>query len=718
MEEPSLLEALKAGFRDWRAFTRLLAAILAPTPPRERSELSRAPARSEQEALPPVERVESPRPLPWRSLLALALALSGQRLFEPPLRAAWSGIVLYLAALALLIGAHGREEWRLASLPAPRFGTDPLTYRHKPMTLAAIFAMLAFLFLGGNRFTPFNTALWLAAVACFVWAMWWRETEAEPGWQTAWRWMQHRQVHIRLTPSLLLGLAALALVVFFRVYRLNQVPAEAFSDHAEKLLDIYDLTQGQTRIFFPRNTGREAIQMYWTLWVAGLFGSGLSFLSLKIGTVILGLLTLPYLYLLGKEFGSRRVGLLAFVFAGIGYWPNVISRVGLRFPLYPLFAAPTLYYLLRGLRTQRRNDFILAGLFLGLGLHGYTPFRIVPLLVLLVFGLYLLHPHSSRAWPQALFWLALLTTTALLVFLPLLRYMLENPQGFFFRALSRLGNVERPLPGPWWQVFLSNLGNALRMFNWDDGEVWVHSVTHRPALDVVCGALFLMGVVLVLARYLRQRHWPDLILLLSIPILQLPSILSLAYPSENPTLNRTAAALVPVFLIVGLALDGLMTALESLSKSARGRFWAWGVFLLLLLLSAFQNYDLVFNQYRANFNLGAWNTSEMGAVVRGFIQATGSQDTAWTVGYPYWADTRLVMIQAGFPNKDNAIWPDQFQGTLAIQKPKLFLVYREDRASLEALQSLYPNGWLWEYPSKYPHKDFWVFLVLPEVHRP
>jgi hypothetical protein len=67
------------------------------------------------------------------------------------------------------------------------------------------------------------------------------------------------------------------------------------------------------------------------------------------------------------------VGLLAFVLMGIGYWPNVISRVGLRFPLYPLFAAPTLFFLIRGLGTRNRNDFIFAGLFLGLGLHGSTP---------------------------------------------------------------------------------------------------------------------------------------------------------------------------------------------------------------------------------------------------------------------------------------------------------------------------------------------------------
>ena len=75
---------------------------------------------------------------------------------------------------------------------------------------------------------------------------------------------------------------------FFRFYQTQTVPPEPFSDHAEKILDVYDVSQGQTHIFFPRNTGREAFQMYWTLLVAKIFGTGLSFLSLKLGTALLG----------------------------------------------------------------------------------------------------------------------------------------------------------------------------------------------------------------------------------------------------------------------------------------------------------------------------------------------------------------------------------------------------------------------------------------------
>ena len=85
------------------------------------------------------------------------------------------------------------------------------------------------------------------------------------------------------------------------------------------------------------------------------------------------------------------------------------------------------------------------------------------------------------------------------------------------------------------------------MFAWDNGEVWPISIPHRPVLDVVSAVLFHLGVILMIIRYIRQRHWYDIFTLLSIPVLMMPSILSLAFPGENPSLNRSGAAIVPVF---------------------------------------------------------------------------------------------------------------------------------------------------------------------------
>ncbi len=186
------------------------------------------------------------------------------------------------------------------------------------------------------------------------------------------------------------------------------------------------------------------------------------------------------------------------------------------------------------------------------------------------------------------------------------------------------------------------------MFFWDNGEVWPISVTHRPALDVITAALFFLGVGLVLVRYLRQRHWLDLFWLISIPALMLPSILSLAFPSENPILNRTAGAIIPVFLLVGMALDSLMNAIESRIGAEWGAKLAWGLAILLVLGASQLNYELVFVQYQRSYELSSWNTSEMGKVIREFSETIGSPETAWVVGFPYWVDTRLVGIMQAF----------------------------------------------------------------------
>jgi hypothetical protein len=632
------------------------------------------------------------------------LALVAQRLFDPPIQPIL-GILLYLAALALALWAFYRGEWPLGLLQSDGMSRrDPLTWKLWPLPLSFILLLLAFLFFGGNRFTPTNLFLWLAGAGLFISAFWLRGAPSRfpKIGRPAWNW-------------LLLMFAATVLVVFFRVYHLQQTPSEPFSDHAEKLLDVYDVTQGQTHIFFPRNTGREAIQMYWTVLISRIFGTGISFTSLKIGTAFFGLFALPYMYLLGKEIAGPRVGLLAFIFAGVGYWPNVISRIGLRFPLYPLFAAATLFYLVRGLRTHHRNDFILAGVFLGLGLHGYTPFRIVPLLVVVAFLLYLIHAQSRGVRREASWWLLLVCLTALIVFLPLLRYLTENPRDFFYRAFSRLGVPQALL---WIQVFLSNTWNALRMFNWDDGDIWVNSMPHRPALDVVSGALFLIGIVLVLARYIQKRHWLDLFLLLSIPVLLLPSILSLAFPKENPALNRAGGALVPVFLFVAIALDGLLTGLGSGLSEPGKRLVTWGVTGILLLFSATQNFDIVFRQFDQNYRNGAWNSSEMGAIIRQFGLVYGETDTVWIVPFPYWVDTRLPGMWAGIPNRDFAMPRENLADTVELPGPKLFLVKASlqepqvnDQQTLEVLKRLYPQGSLSLHHSPVPGHDFWIYFV-------
>ncbi len=636
---------------------------------------------------------------PWWGLLAPAGLLLGQTFLNPPRRGVGPGVLLYLVALLAAGMALLRRDWALPPLPTRRRPTDLGLARAAPIAPAAILALLAFVLNGGNRFTGLGLTCWLLAIGCTVAIFW----EGRPSWRRL-----RAALPLTLDGWQLLVGGALLYLVAFHFFRLGSVPPEMFSDHAEKLLDIRDVLAGQWHVFFPRNAGREAIQMYLSAALIRFFGLGFTFLTLKTAMAIAGSLALPYFYLLGKAWGNRRVGLFLLLLGGGSYWYNVLSRVGLRLVLYPAFVVPLLYHLTRALRDGRRNDFVLAGLFLGFGMYGYSAFRLTPLLVLAALALTWLHRHTAAERRVRLVGVAVTGLVALVVFLPLGRYILDEPQNFSYRMATRLTQLERPYPGNPVAIFFGNLGRALVMGFWDNGEVWSQSIPHHPALGTVTAALFALGVFGVLVRYLRRRRWEDAFLLLSIPLLLLPSVLSLAFPRENPMLSRAGGALVPMTLLAALALEGLYRAL----RRTAGRWPARGVTSALLLAALAVNARLVFVDYAAEYRQNVWNNTEIARVMRGFVDSVGTEETVWVVPYPYWVDTRLVGLEAGFSDWEHVHrWREELPETTQISGPKMFILKPEDTDSLNLLRSLYPDALSWRVVSTVPGRDFVVFFV-------
>ncbi|MBN2501226.1 MAG: glycosyltransferase family 39 protein [Anaerolineales bacterium] len=737
IEGPSVLDYLKARLTPWRgpapeipeleaaevfgevggvALTEAAAIVPAP-------ELEFEALADDLVEITPMVRVagrgrvqpyEAPKALPWKIFIVFMVGGLAQVTLNPDDRNALVGSILYLLAAAWVVYVYWRGE---IAFPLPEVlqkRIDPLTFRWVFIGLGVLVSATAFWLFGGNLFNILNVFIWLVAFSLIVYGLWQPEGRSGERWQRFKTFISARSWYIQIPRGTLLVAAAIVLILFFRYYRLGDVVPEMVSDHAEKLQDVYDVLQGITRIYFPRNTGREAMQFYLIALTAKIFKTGISFISMKIGTATFGVLMLIYVYKLGAEIGNKWVGFLAAILMGVAYWPNVLARVALRFVLYPTFVAPTLYYLVRGLRSGRRNDFILAGIALGIGLHGYTPIRFLPFTVVAAVGIYLLHRQSKEVRRQTIVGLAIIALVSLVIFLPLARYWSEHPDVFGFRAFSRLGSVERPLPGPAWKIFLSNLGNAQAMVNWSGGNIWVVSIPNYPAVDLITGVFFVLGVVLLLARYVRYRYWLDLFLLIAYPLLMMPSILSLAFPDENPALNRAGGAAVIVFLVAALALEGSLRGIKEMLAGRLGRTVAGSMGVLTLMLIVLANYNLTFVRYAENFSAGAWNTSEMGAVIENFAETVGGPDQAWVVAYPHWVDNRLVGINAGQPTRDYSIWPEQLEETLPVSGPKLFLFKPDDEEAQTRLKEIYPKGALSIYDSEYENKDFYMYFVPAE----
>jgi hypothetical protein len=642
---------------------------------------------------------------------ALALGLIAQMGLErrsEPL-ALW--VLFYLGAAALMGWAiwAGDARWIVPGSSSAQ--GRALAVRPAFLAAALLLTALTFIASSDNLFRPTTVAFWVGAMVAGMIAFWEGDLRPRSWLAQAAAWLRAPRVHVHLGRWSLAIAGVVILTLFFRFAYLRTVPIEMVSDHAEKLLDVADVERGLTSIFFPRNTGREALQFYLAAATDALLGTGISFLTLKIGTALAGWVTLIFVYLFAREVAGRRTALIAFLLAGIAYWPNVISRVGLRFPLYPLFVAPAMFFLARGIRRRSRNDFLWCGLFVGLGLHGYSPTRVLPLVIAFGVLVFLLHREARGQRMAISSWLVAAGLVALIALTPLLRAAIEMPDQLFFRVLTRIGETERELPGRPIQIFLGNTWNALRMFGWDDGEVWVNSIPHRPALDWVSAALFHLGIVALVVRYVRRRSWLDLYTLLSIPLLLLPSIMALAFPAENPAPNRAAGAILPVYTLAAVPLAGMLDWIQR-QWSTRWARAVWTSFALLLLLAAMlMNYQLVFVEYANQFRRSAWNTGQMGEVIRSFAASTGSYRTAHVVAFPYWVDTRLVGIHAGDPLRDYAIWPPDLATLANERQAQLFILNAQDQEGLAALRALFPEGALTHFVPPEEGHDFLIYSV-------
>ena len=644
---------------------------------------------------------------PAALLLAFVAQIGLERRWE---RGPGLSIALYLMAAGVLIWSLWGDE--LLASPAITKREQAVFPLRVPYLIGGlVLAGLTYLTSADNTFRLPTVVFWIGSVVAIALAFWDRELQPS-GWLNRLKLrLSPRRLKIEFDPWMLLVLGAFLLSAYFRLGKLAEVPYEMWSDHAEKILDVVDVLNGQTLIFFPRNTGREPLQLYLIAAAVKWFGAGLSYLTMKTISAVAGLLALPYIYLLGREVGGRRVGLVAMLLAGVAYWPNVVGRIGLRHVFYMFFVAPGMYYLVRGLLRGRRNDLLLSGLAIGAGLYGYTASRITPLLAPLGFALYLLHgqSRSHRKWALAGF--AMLVLVALAVSVPLLRVAYEEQDMLLERSLARLTSNEQALPGPPLQLFLSNLWRALRMFAWDNGEIWVVSVPFRPALDWVTGALFHLGIVITLVRYIRRRHWVDLFLVLSIPVLLMPSVLSLAFPAENPHPSRTSGAIVPVFIIAALPLAALPAWAQDHLRLRRSGAVAAVAAILIFLVAASINHRLTFKEYGVLERNGTWNTTEAAAVVRGFVDSIGDFEHVHILAYPHWMDTRLVAIIAGRPGADPVLWPDQLEALAPTTRPQLFLLHPEDAENLSRLRQTYPTGTLSSYNSPMEGRDFRIYFV-------
>jgi hypothetical protein len=271
-------------------------------------------------------------------------------------------------------------------------------------------------------------------------------------------------------------------------------------------------------------------------------------------------------------------------------------------------------------------------------------------------------------------------------------------------------------------VLAGNVVNALAMFNWRGDVVWVNTVPYAPVLDFVSGGLFLLGVTWCVSSLIQTREPVWAYLLVSLFVLMLPSMLSISFPGENPSVVRTGGAGPVAALLVAIPLHaGIGWGMRTLSGPAL-KLVVPLVAVLLMGLATAASYQRYFVEYPTQYRYWAVNVSEMAGVIDGFARSIGSYENAYVKHSPDWLfqDMKNVGFEIGQPDWDNVLFTTgEVLSHRTQMGNKLYIIHKDDEEAVRAFQQRFPEGQLRTQASATPGKEFLVFFVPdPEAEGP
>ncbi len=329
-----------------------------------------------------------------------------------------------------------------------------------------------------------------------------------------------------MSKSKSLWLLVLILIIAggLRLYHLTELPPGLYPDEAMNGNNALEtLNSGSSplfggKVFYPENNGREglfiniqalSLKIWETVSPSGTSSAQISEgrpWALRFPSAIFGIFTVLGLYFLGKEFFSKRVGLLAAFFLATSFWHINFSRIGFRAIMAPFFLVWALYFFLRAIRRDSGEKSFqallfagLAGLFFGLGFYSYIAFRIMPLLF---FAFIPFFGKRKGFWKCA----AVFVAVTFLVAAPIGLYYLQNPADFMGRTTQvSVMNSETPL-----KDLSLNILKTAGMFNFVGDWNWRHNFAGRPEVFWPVGILLWIGTLLMIrAVWKKFAHEED-----------------------------------------------------------------------------------------------------------------------------------------------------------------------------------------------------------------
>lgn len=500
----------------------------------------------------------------------------------------------------------------------------------------------------------------------------------------------------QISLTLVMLVCVVALGAFFRFFELSSTPPGLYPDEAMNGVDALGaLETGDFKVFYPDNNGREGLFINIQAIAIQVFGASPK--TLRSVAAVFGTLTVLVLYFFTRElwlwrdekeerktarlFGvtwelpttSELVALAAAFFIAVSLWHVNFSRIGFRAIMVPFLTTFGLALLLRGMRLRHRLEFIIAGAAFGLLLATYIGGRFAFLMLPLMFFADLcIHWRKKSKFREVLLPWCLCAAVMLFAALPMAGYFAAHPEDFFGRA----GGVSVFAAENPFKSLGESLAKTLLMFHVRGDGNWRHNLAYSPQLNVLLGALLLLGIAWRFRQGLFERlratrtAIPDVVLFSWLSLMLLPAILS----SEGvPHALRTMGAIPPVLV---LCAEGSWWLWERVRNRA-GIHLALALGLTLLMLVGNVEFYRYFFVWASNHNVqGAFrqDLADIADVLQGLPQDS----------------KRIVIVNESGVLLDGIPMPSATLRFLTLEDPRIKYLTPERVLEIEPLE----NTWI------------------------
>lgn len=389
--------------------------------------------------------------------------------------------------------------------------------------------------------------------------------------------------------KLVILILVLALGIFFRFFRLKEVPLGLYPDEAMNGNNVLEAkAMHDYKLFYPENNGREGL--FINLQGISLALLGREPMSLRGVSAVVGSCTIFGIFLITRELFSQRgnkrkrsaattIALIAAFFIATSYWHLNFSRIGFRAIMLPLVSTFALYFLLKGLRTKNIWTLVAAGFFTGLGFHTYIAFRFFPFIaaIPLLAELWNDYRHKTSERKHTTSWTSTACSPCAVLFylfitfvvaLPMGVYFFQNPQNFIGRS-SQVSIFATASPV---KSFIDSNIKTVGMFFVRGDCNPRHNYNCQPELVWPLALFFAVGIIVTI-RDLFNRTYERT----SMPVLLLEWLIIMSLPETLtwegvPHALRAIGMIPPVMILAAFGCWRLIHALLDWFERKKSRF--------------------------------------------------------------------------------------------------------------------------------------------------